>query len=405
MSFLRSPQGRSEFIILMAMLISLIALSIDAILPALPQVGTEYGLADINDTQYMIGVLFAGMAIGQMFFGPLSDSTGRKPMIYLGLAVFMAGSALSLLAQSYELQLTGRFLQGLGASGPRVVTIAIVRDRFEGREMAKIMSFIMAVFIMVPAIAPAMGQGVMYLLDWRSIFSSFFILAAISFVWFALRQPETLTVEHRTRFSLRHLLQGCREVMSNRQAMIFTLAGGLTFGGFVTYLSTAPLLFRDLYGIVEGFPLYFAILSLAIGAASITNARLVMRFGMRALSTKAQLVITFVSCLALAVFMMLDGPPPLWGFMAYMMVVFFCFGMLFANFNALSMEPLGHVAGIAAALIGFLTTAMSVVIGGAIGQAHDGTAVPLTAGFAGLGLLSLAITRAGERREAAETHT
>jgi DHA1 family bicyclomycin/chloramphenicol resistance-like MFS transporter len=389
-----------EFVTLTALIISLVALSIDIMLPALQQIGGDLGAGRANDAQLVVSALFVGLALGQVFFGPLSDSIGRKPAIHAGLLVFILGCLISILATDFTVMLAGRLLQGLGAAGPRSVTIALVRDQYEGRAMARVMSLVMAVFIMVPALAPGIGQVILMIAHWRAIFGFMLIVAAISLVWFALRQPETLAPERRVGFSPSRILLAVRETCVSRAAFGYTLASGLMFGAFIGYLNTAQQIFQIQYGLGPLFPLYFAALALAIGGASLVNARLVLRHGMRRLSARALGLVTGLSLAFLVLAYALDGAPPLWALMAYMMVAFFCIGMLFANFSALAMEPLGHIAGVGAAVVGSLTTVISMTLGAAIGQAYDGTVLPLVAGFALLGLAAIAVIRWTERGRA-----
>ena len=230
---------------------------------------------------------FWGLAVGQLIYGPVSDSIGRKPAIHIGLALFLAGCVMSIASSTYAAMLAGRVLQGLGVAGPRIVTVALVRDRYEGRAMARIMSLIMMTFIIVPAVAPAIGQGILMAAHWRMIFVFFLALGVIAMVWFGLRQEETLRPEARRPLSLRHLASGVRETLSNRHAFGYAVAGGLVFGPFIGYLTSAQQILQKQFGLGELFPAYFAVLALAVGAASYFNARLVMRLGMRHLSRRA----------------------------------------------------------------------------------------------------------------------
>ncbi|KKJ75534.1 MFS transporter [Kiloniella litopenaei] len=400
MSFIRpqTPLSSGEFIALMAFLMSLVALSIDAIMPALPLMGQDLAVTNPNDVQLVIGIIFLGLATGQIFFGPWSDSIGRKPVIYCGLIIFIIGSIISATASDFNLMLLGRLLQGVGASGPRTISVALVRDQFEGRAMARIMSFIMAVFIIVPTIAPALGQSIMILFDWQAIFYSFFLLASIVLVWFAGRQPETLSQENRIPLSIGHFWSGLKMILTNKQSLGYTLAAGIIFGAFIGYLTSAQQIFQDIYNITDLFPLYFAILSLSIGAASLTNANLVMRFGMRKLSKIALIIMTILAILFLIPATLASGQPQLWLFMIYMMLSFFCIGILFGNFNTLAMEPLGKLAGLGSAVVGSLTTYICMAIGITIGQNYDTTVLPLVYSFAILGLISLGIMLWVERQ-------
>jgi len=383
--------SRIEFVTLLAMLTSITALAIDTMLPALSVIGDDLNLQDANQAQWIISVLFLGMALGQLFWGPLSDSVGRKPLIYVGLSVFMLGSLVSLLTDSFTVMLIGRFLQGLGSASTRVIGMALVRDCFSGRAMAQIMSFTMAVFIMVPALAPALGAGIMWLAGWHAIFAVFIVLALILLVWFALRMPETLPAAKRTPYSWAQQKQAAKVVLSTTPAMLYTLAAGVVFGGFLGYLNSAQQMLGILYGLGAQFPLYFAVLALSIGAASLVNARLVMRFGMRLLSLRALWVLAGLSLLFLPFAWYTDGQPPLWVLMLYFMVTFFCLGLLFGNLNALAMEPLGQYAGMGASIVGALSMFMSVPLGAFIGQSYNGTVLPLVLGFTVLGGLSMVL--------------
>ena len=382
-------------------MMSLVAFAIDAMLPALAEIGSDLGVTRDNDRQYVVSALLLGLAVGQMIYGPLSDSVGRKPAIYLGFAIFICGTLMSAFATTYSVMLAGRLLQGFGAAGPRIVLIALVRDKYAGRGMARIMSMIMAVFILVPALAPALGQGVLLIAHWRAIFGLLFGMGMVAAVWFALRQPETLTVERRAPFAPRRIMQAALETFANKSALGYSLAAGLIFGAFVGFLISAQQIFQDLYGQGRLFPIFFGILALAIGGASLVNARLVMNHGMRLLCHWSLLLLSGLSfaylAVALVAVLTMQSSPPLWSLMAYLLPSFFCIGILFGNFNALAMESLGHIAGVAAAVIGSLATYTSLLIGSIIGASYDGTVLPLVGGFAVLGMAALLVMRWTER--------
>lgn len=370
---------------------ALVALSIDMILPALPAIGSSLGVARANDNQLVISLLFLGFALGQLFYGPMSDSTGRKPAAYLGLSLYISGCLLALLSRSYSMMLAGRFLQGLGVAGPRTMTIALVRDKFEGRSMARVMSLIMTVFILVPLIAPSLGQAVLSVSSWRSIFGVYLTMALIACVWFGVRQEETLSADRRTPFSLRQLAGAFRAVIFSRIAMGHTLAAGCVSGAFIGYLTSAQQILQEQYRLGTRFPLYFSMLAIAIGSASFLNSHLVMRHGMRLLSTWSLKVLCGLSILFLGIAYGLAGHPPLWAMMAYLLLCFFCIGLLFGNLNALAMQPLGHIAGTGAAVVGGLGTLISLALGTFIGQSYNETILPLVAGFAILGVLAMIV--------------
>ena len=387
-----------EFVILLATMVSIVALATDVMLPALAIMGRDLGVADPNDTQLVISSLFLGFAAGQVVAGPVSDSIGRKPVIYVGYLVFIAGCLLSVFATSLSVMLAGRVLQGLGAACPRIVTIALVRDGYQGRAMARIMSIVMAVFIIVPAIAPAVGQGVIAVAGWRATFVLLLGLSIISFVWFAARQPETLPRGARRAFSLANIVAGTKEACRHRVAVGYTLGAGCVFGAFLGYLSTAQQIFQISFGAGPLFPLYFGVAALAFGAASMLNSKLVMRYGMRFLTWRSLIGATAVSAGFLVPVAMTGGVPPLWLFMVWLLANFFCIGIMYGNFNALAMEPLGHMAGLGAAMIGSTSTFIALPLGWAVGQSFDGGVFPLVAGFALLGLAALVAMVWAERQ-------
>ena len=392
----------SEFVALMATMMALAALSTDAMLPALRDIGETLGVQAGNATQLVVSFLFLGMAFGQIVYGPVSDSFGRKPAIYVGYGLFIAGCLLSIFAPNFSLMLAGRLLQGVGIAGPRSVTLALVRDQYEGRAMARVMSFVMVVFILVPVIAPTFGQTILLIASWRAIFGVLLTLALISVFWFAVRHPETLPAHRRIPFSLQRIWKAIVEIGTHRVALGYTVSAGLIFGAFMGYLNSAQQIFQDQYDLGTRFPLYFAIVALALGGASFTNGRLVMRFGMRALSGWAVLGLVALSLVFWGYTLMIGGDPRLPVLMIYLMTSFFCVGILFGNLNTLAMEPLGHIAGVGAAVVGSLSTFISVPLGILIGQRYDGTVLPLVGGFAVLSVLSLGVMRWAEGRKVIE---
>lgn len=389
----RSPKPLSvaEFVTMLALMVSLLALSIDSMLPALGEISAELKPADPNDIQFVVTMMLFGFAAGQIIAGPLSDSFGRKPVIYGGYVLFIIGCVLSIMADSFTIMLIGRFLQGLGAASPRIVSVALVRDGYEGRAMARIMSIIMAIFILVPSIAPTIGQGVMLVSNWRAIFGLLLSVAIVAFVWFAVRQPETLPPDLRRKFSVRAIAGGIREALGYKAMAGYTIATGIIFGAFVGYLSSSQQIFQDAYDVGQWFVIYFGCASLSIGASSAFNARVVVRLGMKYMTRRALFGLTIASCLFLPIVLASDGLPALWVFMSWLLVVFFCIGIVFGNFNTLAMEPVGHMAGLGAAVVGSVSTLISLPVGGAIGAAFDGTVIPLVTGFAVAGGLCLTI--------------
>lgn len=392
-----------EFVVIISLMMSLTALSIDTMMPALPQIGSELGIQNANDRQLIISVLFLGMAVGQLFFGPLSDRTGRKPAIYAGYVTYIGGSFLSIFAYSFPMMLAGRLLQGIGISAPRAITMALVRDRYAGRMMARVMSFVMTVFILVPMLAPSLGQALMGFFSWRGIFVSFVIIALFTLIWFAWRMPETLLPEQRAPFSLRHIANAMLFTVRDRTALGYTVSAGLIGGAFLGYLNSAQQIFQEQYALGEFFPILFGVISISIGLASFLNARLVMRFGMRFLVQWSLRAIMGLAIVGLFVTFLTSGQPPLWFLMAYLMLTFFCIGILFGNQNALAMDPLGHLAGVGAAVVGSLTTLIQMPLGTIIGQNYNNTVFPLVFGIAILTGLSILVVRWTESKHEASS--
>jgi DHA1 family bicyclomycin/chloramphenicol resistance-like MFS transporter len=390
---LSGQAGFGEFVALMAFTMSLVALSIDAMLPAFPDMTRDLQVSGANNIQLVLSLLFIGLAFGQLFWGPLSDSIGRKPAMYMGFALFIVGSLLSMVAANFFLMLAGRFLQGIGAAGPRTVAVALIRDRFHGSEMAKVMSFIMTVFILVPIFAPALGQLILLFTGWRAIYGSFVLLAMMILVWLGLRQAETLPRERRRPFTLLNIRAAYSEVLRSRVAMVYTLVAACVSGAFLSYLNTSQQIFQVQYQLGTQFPLYFAFLAIAVGVASLLNSQMVMRFGMHTLANHALLLMTIVSWLFLLVVWLAGGHPSLWLFMLLCLALFFCVGVLFGNLNSIAMEPLGHVAGTGAAVIGSFSTLLAVILSLIIGQAYDGSLFPMAIGFAVMASVSLVLTR------------
>ena len=379
-----------EFVPLAALLMSLVALAIDTMLPALPAIGREFGVLRRNDVQFVITALLVGLGLGQMLIGPLSDRVGRKAAMHAGLLLFMAGCLVSIFAPTFEVMIAGRVLQGIGVAGPRIVTLAMVRDQYQGRQMARLMSFVVAIFMLVPTVGPALGQGILQLGGWRSIFATFVAIAAIALGWFAFRQPETLPAAHRRPFSPRAIGRAVLEVLRIRTAVGYMFAIACVFAPFIAYLSSAQQIFQEGYRTGALFPLWFGVLSLPVGCASLVNSRLVIKYGMRRLSKAAAVSVTLVSVVAWALAFAFQGLPPFWLFMAYLFVVFLGTGLLFGNLNALAMEPLGHIAGVGAAVVASLSLFISVPLGALVGQSFDGTMYAQIAAFAIFGAGTIA---------------
>lgn len=385
---IKAEIGLVEFVALMALMTSLVALSIDAVLPALSQIGTDLAVSDPRHNHLIISLFFIGMAFGQLYYGPLSDDKGRRYAIISGLIVFAVGSLICMSAESLEMMLVGRIIQAFGVSGPRIATLAVIRDKYEGEAMARVMSFIMMVFILVPMLAPIFGQSILFWFSWRHIFSSFLLFGLLIGLWFFIRQPETLPKEKRLPFSWSQLWVSSKFILTHRLVMFYTLSAGIIFGAFLAYISSSQTLFQQIYDTGELFPMYFALLAFSIGLASFTNGNLVMRLGMRKLCTWAMLGWLIFSSVLTVLCLTNDGVPPLWQFVSTLFCAFFCIGILFGNINAMAMQPLGKVAGLGAAIIGSLSSLISVPTAVFIGSFIDSSITPVAIGFLGFGSLS-----------------
>ena len=369
-----------EFIILIASLMSIVAISIDATLPALGVISRDLNITNPNHAQFIIGFIFLGMTIGQLICGPVSDAIGRKKILYFGLSVYLLGSIICFLSASLTMILIGRFIQGIGVSGPYVAAVSIVRDKYSGRDMARIMSLVMMIFILVPAIAPSIGQGILLVASWRAIFVLYIFYAILLLGWLSLRLEETLPPEKRISYNLKNFLHGLKEIINNRVTICYAICMGITFGGLIGYLNSSQQIFQMQFETGNMFAVYFGLLASVIGVASLLNSRIVQKYGMRYICRRSTLVIIIASGM----------------FLIYAAILFFSFGMMFGNLNAIAMEPMGHIAGIASALIGAGSSVISLFLGTMIGQLYDGTLTPVTLGFLGLGIISLAIMRFAE---------
>ena len=377
-----------EFILLMACLMSIVALSIDTILPALKPIGLSVGTANAGENQLLITMIFLGLGFGQLIFGPISDSFGRKPVVYIGFAVFVLASFLCIAAPNIEIMVVGRILQGIGLSASRSISIAMIRDRFEGDYMAKIMSFVVTIFILVPIIAPTLGKFLLDNYGWESIFYSQLLFGIVVLCWFWKRQPETLPPAYKKKFSMAIFVSGSKEFIKYRSAIIFTLISGLATGSFMVFLSTSQHIFEVQYGLVDEFPYIFGALAFSVGVATFTNGTLVVRFGMKKLVTIFSIVFSLTSLFYISIFYG-ETNPSISILILFLALQFFSVGFLFGNVRSLAMQPLGHIAGIGAAINGFISTIMAVPIATFIGSFVETTALPLFIGFAACGLGSL----------------
>lgn len=383
-------EAGAVFVARMALISSLTALSIDMMLPAFPAIGHTLHVNNPNNLQLLITLFMFGMFFGELIFGPLSDALGRKKALGISVTIYCLGTIAAMFATSIEMLLLGRIIQGVGVSGPKIISRAMIRDQFEGSRMARVMSFVMTLFVFIPMIAPALGQLILSFTNWRGIFVFFLVMAVIATTWIMVDQPETLPVEKRKPIKRDVLLHNTSLILRNPNVMFYTVTAGLTFGIFLLYLSTSQIMFQQMYSIGDNFVLYYALLATGFGIAALLNSKLVMKYGMYRLCVAGTLGLIGVGGLFLVTGR--DGPPEFIYFMVGCYALMFCVGLLFSNLSALAMQPLGKVAGLGASIVSAVSTILAVVISISAGRFYNNSLYPLivvilVSAFISLGLL------------------
>ena len=368
---------------------SIVALSIDAVLPALPKIGEYLSVSDPSENPKLITSIFLGLGIGQLIFGPLSDSFGRKPIVYAGFILFVIASIICVTTKRFEIMLFGRILQGVALASPRTMCIAMVRDSYDGDYMAKILSIVVMVFILVPVIAPTLGQFLMNHYHWKSIFTFNLIFGILVILWFWIRQPETLKDKYRIPYRLSIFKTGTVQFFRIRPAVIYTLLSGFITGSFMVYLSTSQQIFEKQYDLADEFPLIFASLAISVGLATFFNSQLVVKYGMKRIVHIAMW--SFILTSSVFILLFHSDNPSIEVLIVFFALQFFTIGFLFGNLRALAMEPMGHIAGIGSALNGFISTVMAVPIADFIGKYVVNSVTPLFIGFLVCGIISLVL--------------
>lgn len=394
--------GFAEFVVFIAGTMALGALGIDSMLPNLPAIGHALGVADENRRQLIITLYMLGVGASQVIYGPLTDRFGRRPVLLAGLGLYVCFSVFAALSSSFEMLLVARLLQGVGAASTRAIPVAVVRDRFAGRQMAQVMSLTSLVFMAAPILAPSLGQAVLMIGPWSWIFWLLGMLGAIVMVWAALRLPETLHPEDRLPIQPRRILGSFATVTKNRTAMSYTLAQTLLFGGMLGFIHSAQQVFTDFFHAASVFPVVFAIAASFIAVASLLNAKLVMRLGMRVLSHAA--LLGYICVAAIHLMLARGGHESLALFTLLQGLTMFTFGLTAGNFNAMAMEPMGHIAGVASSFQGFVSMIGAALIGFFIGQHFDGTVVPMETGYFVCGLMSLMVVLFAEHGRLFRAH-
>ncbi|WP_295851900.1 multidrug effflux MFS transporter [Tardiphaga sp.] len=389
------PMKFPEFVLVIASIMALNPLAMDIMLPSLPDIGVAYRIADANRLQTVLSTFLLGFGFGQFIIGPLSDRFGRRPILLLGMGLYCVASLLAIMAPSFETLLLARALQGLGTSATRVIATSIVRDCYAGRRMASVMSLVMMVFIAVPVVAPSIGQAIMLMAQWRGVFVVLTVYGFLALIWSAWRLPETLPPSERKSLAIRDVLGAYWQTISNRQTLGYAVAAGGVIGTLFGFVFTAQQVFTEIFHLGHYFPLAFAAIAIGVALAGFLNSRFVGRLGMRVISHGALVGYVAVAAIMLAAVKFDVLSLPL--FMALAALMMFGFGLVFANFTALAMEPQGHIAGTASSLYGTITTLVGIGIGYSIGQDYDGTLLPFATGFFLCTLASLCVVALVEK--------
>ncbi len=375
--------GSTEFVVMMASLMSITALSIDTMLPALPHIGEELHVADPNDRQMIITIFLIGLGLGSLLYGPLSDRFGRRPVLMVAAVLQLLSTFICVIAPSFDILLIARLIAGLSIASGRVVAVSIVRDCFHGDAMARIMSLVMVTFIVVPVLAPSVGSVVLLVAPWRGIFGLLALFIILLGIWQFLRLPETLPPENRVAIGPRDLWNTFVQVVTHRNSIGHMLASGIMMGGLIGFLVSIQQIFFDVFDAADFFPFGFAMITVWMGIGSLLNSRLVERIGARRLSQGAVIVLVLLSlvhCL-----LILSGHEHLVTFIIIQSITTTCFSFSGANFSAISLEPFTRGAGLASSIQAALTTLLSTVLGGLVGAAFDGTVLPMSLGFLAFG--------------------
>jgi drug resistance transporter, Bcr/CflA subfamily len=394
--------GFPEFVALVAFLMALNALAIDAMLPALPAIGEALGVARENDRQWIITAYLLGFGVAQIVYGPLADRYGRKPILMLGVGLYVAFAAMAAFAQTFEMLIVARLGCGLGAASLRVLAVSIVRDRYEGRTMARVMSLSFLVFLGVPIIAPSVGAAILTVAPWPWIFGVLAISGAAVMLWAAIRLPETLKPEDRLPIRVGRIAGAFREALTERQSVGYTLAMTAITGALFGFLNSSQQVFAHVFDAEAAFPLVFAAIASGIAAASLLNATFVERFGSRMLSHWA--LIGFTTVAAVHALISMAGHETIWIFGVLQGLTMFCFGFVAGNFGSMAMEKMGHIAGTASSAQGFISTTFGSIAGFLIGQQFAGTATPMILGVATCGAVALACVFWAERGRLFQAH-
>ena len=386
-----------EFVAMIALLMALNAAAIDVYIPALQDIGSALGVADENRRQFVITAYVVGFGGAQIFYGPLSDRFGRRPVLFAGLGIYLTGAVAAIFVPTFETLLLTRLVQGIGAAATRVIATSVVRDRFQGAQMASVMSLVMMVFMVMPVLAPNIGSAVLAFGTWRELSGFMFLFGLAALIWSWARLPETLRPEDRRALRIKPVAEAFRIVLTNRIAFCYTLAMASFFGALFAFIGQAEQIYTGIYNIGPHFTIYFSLVAVFMAASSFANSRLVARYGAKRLSHTALLGFITVAFVHLLLAIAYGGATPFWMYLTLFIGMMCFFGFVPTNFNAMAMEPLGRVAGVASSVLGCAQTLGGGLLGGAIGYLYNGTLIPLLAGFVSLALISLCCVLVAEK--------
>jgi DHA1 family bicyclomycin/chloramphenicol resistance-like MFS transporter len=387
--------------VLAAATMSTQAIAIDAMLPAFPIIVQELHVADPNHGQWIVTAYMTGLGVGQLFWGLMSDRFGRRPILIGGLTLYVIAALLCSLSGGFHALLAWRFVHGLAAACV-TVTRSVVRDLYSGRQMARVMSLTFVVFLIVPVLAPSLGQLILLAAPWRYIFVVFALFAACVATWGFLRLPETLHPEYRLMLTRKHIAGATKLVLGNRSSIFYTLAMMVMFGTIMAYVGMVQQIFAEVFHRPNLMPSMFALCAIFMGMAAYMNSRIVERLGMRLISHTA--LLAFIAVTGLHVIIAASGLEQIWTFVVLQAVTMACFSLSVSNFGAMAMEPVGAVAGIAASLQGFISTFLGALVGAFIGRQFNGTTVPLAAGAMCCGIMSLGFVLLAEKGRLFRAH-
>lgn len=394
----RPHPGRNETLAMLSAVMALMAMAIDLMLSAFDEMRLSFGLdPNSNEVAGVVTVFFMGLAVAQLFFGPITDRFGRKSVLYASVAVYVLGAVGSALAPTLPLLLVARFVWGVGAAGARVVATAVARDLFEGVEMARAMSQIMAVFVLVPVIAPTVGAGIVAILPWRAVFWACAIWAVAMAAW-TRRLPESLPPERRRRLDRSDIASAYAEFARTRPTLWFSISSVFLQSVFTMYLASAELIVSEIFGRRSAFPVVFGVIAIGFGIAALVNGRLVGRFGVRPVMNTMLVSLIIGAVLLVAVTLAGDGTPSFWVFMPLLAVLLAQFMFLMPNMNAEALEPVPHIAGTASSLSGGLRMAGGAVLGGVVAARIDTSLTPFALAFLVFILLAAASISVATRR-------